>query len=110
MKATLSRERRQAPRSNVSTLVSIFYNHEVAAYKPVRDLSTSGAFIEADFSRIRAGQEVLLRFRFHSKEYAYTFGARVVHVLGSGVGVQFQISSPAIRSRLLEVLAENKAA
>jgi hypothetical protein len=81
-------ERRQAPRSRVDDLVAHYWDATAAYTHVVRDVSTGGAFIWADF-KWPLGTIVALTLELEGHPAALLLQTKVVRCTSDGLGVQF---------------------
>jgi hypothetical protein len=80
-------ERRQAPRRRVANLVAHYWDATAANTHVVRDVSTGGAFICADF-KWPLGTIVTLTLQWEGHPVALLLQTKVVRCTSDGLGVQ----------------------
>jgi hypothetical protein len=98
-------ERRQAARQKVANLAAHYWDGTAAVSHVVRDVSTGGAFIFADF-KWPPGTIVTLTLQLegHPAPAATLVRTKVVRSMPNGLGVQFLCLSKAERQSLANFL------
>ena len=96
-------ERRQAPRSRVANLVAHYWDVTAANTHVVRDVSTGGGFICADF-KWPLGTVLALTLKLEGHPAALLLRTKVVRCVPDGLGVQFLCLSKAERQSLANFL------
>ena len=96
-------ERRQAARQRVVNLAAHYWDGAAAVRHVVRDVSTSGAFIFADF-KWPLGTIVTLTLQLESHPSSMLVRTKVVRSVPDGLGVQFLCLSKAERQSLANFL------
>ena len=84
----LSKEKRRYPRKSVTTFVDFAFQGR--SYREfVKDMSASGAFIQASGS-FSKGNEVTLTFSIPKSQKQLKIKGRVTRVTDNGIGVEFR--------------------
>ena len=96
-------ERRQAARQRVVNLAAHYWDGAAAVRHVVRDVSTSGAFIFADF-KWPLGTIVALTLQLEGHPSSMLVRTKVVRSVPDGLGVQFLCLSKAERLSLANFL------
>jgi hypothetical protein len=102
-RAARKRERRQAARQRVVNLAAHYWDGAAAVRHVVRDVSTSGAFIFADF-KWPLGTIVTLTLQLEGHPSSTLVRTKVVRSVPDGLGVQFLCLSKAERQSLAKFL------
>ena len=98
-------ERREAPRRRVAHLAAQYWDGTAAAPHTVRDVSTEGAFICADFKwPLGTIVALILQCEGHPAPAATQVRTKVVRSVPDGFGVQFLYLSKAERQNVANFL------
>jgi hypothetical protein len=96
-------ERRQAPRRRVARLAAHYWDGSAANTHVVRDVSTGGAFICADF-KWPLGTILALSLQLEGQSAALLLQTKVVRCTSDGLGVQFLCFSKPERQNVANFL------